>query len=62
MQAKGSFTVNRSSSPAHADSGLARMGIDKRFSGDIDAHSLGEMLAYPAARWTVRRATWRWSA
>ncbi|MFK2879050.1 DUF3224 domain-containing protein [Rhodanobacter hydrolyticus] len=50
MQASGIFTVKlEPQSPAHADSGLGRMGIDKRFSGDLKAHSLGEMLAYRSA-------------
>jgi len=47
MQATGTFTVKlEPQSPTHADSGLGRMGIDKQFSGDLLAHSLGEMLAY----------------
>ena len=47
MQATGTFTVKlEPQSPTHADSGLGRMGIDKQFSGDLVAHSLGEMLAY----------------
>ena len=47
MQAKGTFTVKMApQSPAFADSGLGRMSLDKQFSGDLDAHSLGEMLAF----------------
>ncbi|MEY2169906.1 MULTISPECIES: DUF3224 domain-containing protein [unclassified Rhodanobacter] len=47
MQATGTFTVKlEPQSSTHADSGLGRMGIDKQFSGDLVAHSLGEMLAY----------------
>ncbi|ODU76048.1 MAG: hypothetical protein BGP10_10895 [Rhodanobacter sp. 68-29] len=50
MQATGTFTVKlEPQSPAHADSGLGRMGIDKQFSGDLEAHSLGEMLAFRSA-------------
>lgn len=50
MQATGTFTVKlEPQSPAHADSGLGRMSIDKQFSGDLEAHSLGEMLAYRSA-------------
>lgn len=50
MQAKGTFTVKMEpQSPAHADSALGRMGLAKQFSGDLDAHSLGEMLAFRSA-------------
>lgn len=50
MQATGTFTVKlEPQPPAHADSGLGRMAIDKRFSGDLEAHSLGEMLAFRSA-------------
>lgn len=50
MQATGTFTVKlEPQSPANADSGLGRMGIDKQYSGDLTAHSLGEMLAYRSA-------------
>jgi hypothetical protein len=50
MQATGTFTVKlEPQSPAHADSALGRMGIDKQYGGDLDAHSLGEMLAYRSA-------------
>lgn len=50
MQATGTFTVKlEPQSPAHTDSGLGRMGIDKQFSGDLEAHSLGEMLAFRSA-------------
>ena len=50
MQASGTFTVKlEPQPPALADSGLGRMSIDKRFSGDLEAHSLGEMLAYRSA-------------
>lgn len=46
MQAKGTFAVKLEPQPAaHADSGLGRMSIDKQYSGDLDARSLGEMLA-----------------
>jgi hypothetical protein len=50
MQATGTFTVKlEPQPPAHADSGLGRMSINKQFSGDLEAHSLGEMLAYRSA-------------
>lgn len=50
MQATGTFTVKlEPQSPAHADSGLGRMAIDKQFGGDLEAHSLGEMLAFRSA-------------
>ena len=50
MQASGTFTVKlEPQSPIHADSGLGRMGIDKQFSGDLVAHSLGEMLSCRSA-------------
>lgn len=50
MQATGTFTVKlEPQPPAHADSGLGRMGLAKQFSGDLVAHSLGEMLSYRSA-------------
>lgn len=50
MQAKGTFMVKlEPQAPANADSGLGRMSIDKQFSGDLEAHSFGEMLAYRSA-------------
>jgi len=50
MQATGTFTVKlEPQQPASVDSGLGRMSLDKQFSGDLDAHSLGEMLAYRSA-------------
>ncbi|MEW9624203.1 DUF3224 domain-containing protein [Rhodanobacter geophilus] len=50
MQANGTFTVKLDpQSPASAESRLGRMSIDKQFCGDLDAHSLGEMLAYRGA-------------
>ena len=50
MQATGTFTVKlEPQPPAHADSGLGRIGLDKQFSGDLVAHSLGEMLSYRSA-------------
>lgn len=46
MQATGTFTVTLGPQPpANTDSGLGRMSIDKCYSGDLDARSLGEMLA-----------------
>lgn len=50
MQANGTFTVKMEpQSPAHTDGGLGRMALDKHYSGDLDAHSLGEMLAFRSA-------------
>lgn len=50
MHASGTFTVKlEPHPPALADSGLGRMSLDKQFSGDLAAHSLGEMLAYRSA-------------
>ncbi|GAB3793324.1 DUF3224 domain-containing protein [Dyella agri] len=50
MHASGTFTVKlEPQPPALADSGLGRMSIDKQFGGDLEAHSLGEMLAYRSA-------------
>lgn len=50
MQASGTFTVKlEPQSAAHADSGVGRMSLDKQFGGDLEAHSLGEMLAYRSA-------------
>ena len=50
MQATGTFTVKLEPQlPASADSSLGRMSIDKQFNGDLEAHSLGEMLAYRSA-------------
>ena len=50
MHASGTFTVKlEPQPPASADSGLGRMSIDKRFSGDLEAHSLGEMLSFRSA-------------
>lgn len=50
MQAKGPFTVKMEpQSPAHVDSALGRMGLAKQYDGDLDAHSLGEMLAFRSA-------------
>ena len=46
MQAKGGFEVkiDRQTDPG-ADAQLSRMTIDKQFHGDLDAHSVGQMLA-----------------
>jgi Protein of unknown function (DUF3224) len=47
-QARGTFEVKLSPLAAHdaeAGSPLARMSIDKVFRGDLDAISIGEMLA-----------------
>lgn len=42
-QAKGAFEVKLSPQP---DEGIGRLLIDKRFSGDLDATSRGQMLAH----------------
>ncbi|MGA9341103.1 MAG: DUF3224 domain-containing protein [Rhodanobacteraceae bacterium] len=45
---RGTFDVNMGSLPAYdtaADAGMARMSIDKRFHGELDATSTGEMLS-----------------
>lgn len=50
--ANGSFDVQitpQSLSDVAASSGLARMCIDKRFHGPLDAASAGEMLAFRSA-------------
>lgn len=47
-QARGTFEVKLSPLPTHdtaEGSPLARMSIDKRFLGDLDATSVGEMFA-----------------
>ncbi|MBD8873074.1 DUF3224 domain-containing protein [Rhodanobacter sp. DHB23] len=52
MQASGTFTVKlepQLPAPSIAEAGLGRMTLDKRFSGDLEAHGLGEMLAYRSA-------------
>lgn len=48
QHASGSFQVKLAPQPATAGieaAKLGRMSIDKQFSGDLDAHSLGEMLS-----------------
>jgi len=48
MQANGTFEVTRESQPMAAVSAPANLGrhtIDKRFEGDLQAHSVGEMLS-----------------
>jgi len=50
--ANGSFDVQiapQALSSVAATSGLARMSIDKRFHGSLDATSTGEMLAFRSA-------------
>jgi hypothetical protein len=50
--ANGSFDVQiapQALSSVAAPSGLARMSIDKRFHGSLDATSTGEMLAFRSA-------------
>jgi len=52
MQASGTFTVKlepQPPAPSVAEAGLGRMTLDKRFSGDLEAHSLGEMISYRSA-------------
>ena len=49
LRAAGSFDVKLVAQP-HADGvgdpGIGRMALDKRFHGDLDASSLGQMLAF----------------
>lgn len=48
MRASGPFEVKLTPQPAAPGieaANLGRMTIDKRFSGDLEAHSLGEMLS-----------------
>ncbi len=48
-RAQGSFDVKLTPQPATegvGDAGIGRMAIDKRFHGDLEAASKGEMLAY----------------
>ena len=48
MHASGPFDVKLTPQQASAgieDAGLGRMTIDKQFHGDLEAHSLGEMIA-----------------
>jgi hypothetical protein len=48
-QAKGSFEVSLASVPLSevaVNTGLNRMALDKKFSGDLVANSQGEMLAF----------------
>lgn len=47
-KASGPFEVKTAPQPlaqAGADSGLARMSLDKQFRGDLEATSVGEMLS-----------------
>lgn len=46
MRATGTFEVKLTpQSMVHADTGLARRSIDKRFTGDLEGESQGEMLS-----------------
>ncbi|MBN3005116.1 DUF3224 domain-containing protein [Chromobacterium alkanivorans] len=50
--ASGRFDVKLAPEPlseAAADSGLGRLSLDKRFHGDLDAVSQGEMLSFRSA-------------
>jgi hypothetical protein len=50
--AKGSFEVSLAPAPLSdvaANTGLGRMSLDKKFSGDLLATSQGEMLAFRSA-------------
>jgi hypothetical protein len=51
MQAQGRFDVKLAPMPSDHDSGAAigRMTIDKRFHGDLEADSRGQMLAHRTA-------------
>src|SRR5215813_329052 len=44
-EAKGSFDVKLSPQSAY-NSAMGRMSIDKQFSGDLDATSVGEMTSF----------------
>jgi hypothetical protein len=46
--ASGTFDVKLAPQPEDADSGLARMSIDKQFHGDLEGTSKGIMLASSA--------------
>lgn len=53
MQATGPFDVKLESQPAAPGTeaaGLGRRSLDKQFHGDLEAHSLGEMLAAGTAQ------------
>lgn len=53
MQAKGLFDVklaNQPAAPGTEAAGLGRRSLDKQFHGELDAHSLGEMLAAGTAQ------------
>lgn len=48
MHASGTFTVKLEPQPAASaieETRLNRMTIDKQFHGELEAHSLGEMIA-----------------
>ena len=52
VKAKGAFKVKLTPQPKDAffgDAGLARMTIDKQFTGDLEGSSLGQMLSFMAA-------------
>lgn len=44
MHAQGPFEVKMTPQPA-GEHGIARLALDKQFSGDLEATSMGEMLA-----------------
>ncbi|MEP6897218.1 MAG: DUF3224 domain-containing protein [Rhodanobacter sp.] len=48
MHASGTFEVKMAPQPAEehvGDASIGRMGLDKRYNGDLDATGLGQMLA-----------------
>jgi len=47
--AKGTFVVNLTQQESGTDHAIGRMTIDKKFTGDLDATSAGEMLAVGTA-------------
>lgn len=42
--AQGTFDVKMTPAPAAGKGGIGQMSIDKQFHGDLDGHSMGEML------------------
>jgi hypothetical protein len=52
MHAKGTFEVTMAPQPAQegvGDANIGRMGLDKRYSGDLEATGKGQMLAIRSA-------------
>ena len=66
-RASGTFDVTLTPKPLadeHADASLARMSIEKRFHGDLDATSKGEMLSAATAvqEWRATSPSNGWRA